>query len=488
MMRSQSKLYNRWEQEVQRAKLFRAGERVGVAVSGGPDSVLLLHFLSRLAQKTGILIAVVHFNHHLRGAESDADDAFVRGKASELNVEFFRGEAAVARIAREKRSNLEATARALRYRFFLSLVNTNRLDKVATAHTADDQAETVLLRLFRGTGARGLGGIHPVLDGKVIRPFLNVARAEIEREIEECGLPFRLDSTNLDLRLTRNRIRREVLPLLRKSYNPAIVQILKGFADRAREDEALLEEQAREEARPWRIREDQEEKIPIRALIGFPPAIAKRILRQMIASVKGDLRGINSLQLDELLQFVRCVQSGGRLSLPGKVEVSRQLEWLVVRPGMRPSRPGEYLFFISPPVEIHISQLHLKLKFQIVENIGRDKSEWKYNENEGVRIDYGKLRGRLVLRNWRAGDDFCLSGRRKPKKLKEIFLERRIPAERRQFWPIVRSGEQTIWVRGFSPPDPLAATPLSERILVIEEEGLTSVPTEIRKHNVEHLI
>lgn len=474
MMRSQSKLYDRWAQEMQQAKLFRPGERIGIAVSGGPDSVLLLDFLFRLGRKVGFLTAAVHFNHHLRGAESDADEAFVAGRASELGIEFFRAEAPIARIARERRSNVEATARKLRYRFFFSLVNANRLDKVATAHTADDQAETVLLRLFRGTGARGMGGIHPVLGGKIIRPFLSVTRHEIELEIGERELPFRVDSTNRDLRFTRNRIRHDVLPLLQGEFNPVIVKVLKGFADRAREDEAFLDEQARERARPWRIREDQEEKIPIRPLAEFPPAIAKRVLRQMIVSARGSLLGINSLHIDELLHFVHASQSGGKLSLPGGLEASKQLEWLVIRPAASCSQPAGYVFSVSPPAEISISQLQLKFKFRIVENIERVQSEWKYNENEGIYIDFGKLRGDLVLRNWMAGDYFCLSGHRKSQKLKEIFLKRRIPSEQRRLWPVLLSGGETVWVRGFSPSDDLAATPISQRILVIEEEAIVA--------------
>ena len=174
------------------------------------------------------------------------------------------------RVAREKKRNLEATARELRYRFFFSLVNQGRLDKVVTAHTANDQAETVLLRLLRGAGTRGLSGIYPVLEGKVARPFLGLMRAEIMREIEARKLEYRIDSTNLDSRLRRNKIRMELLPLLEKEFNPAIVPLLKNHADRARDEEAFLEQQARERSRPWRMREGAEEKIPVRALRGFP--------------------------------------------------------------------------------------------------------------------------------------------------------------------------------------------------------------------------
>lgn len=171
-MRHRPDLYARWSLEVRRAEFFRPGQRVGVAVSGGPDSVLLLHFMKILAGELGLTLAVVHFNHRLRGAESDGDEALVRGFAETLQLEYLRGEADVGRVARERRRNLEAVARELRYRYFFTLVDQGRLDRVATAHTANDQAETVLLRLLRGTGTRGLGGIYPVLEVKSFAPFL----------------------------------------------------------------------------------------------------------------------------------------------------------------------------------------------------------------------------------------------------------------------------------------------------------------------------
>src|SRR5439155_19223240 len=282
-MARESKVYAKWSLEMTRSGLFRAGERVGVAVSGGGDSVLLLDFMTRLASKTGLSLAAVHFNHHLRGAESDADESFVRELADARAIEFFGGGADVARAARETHGNVEATARHLRYKFFFSLVNQGSLDKVATAHTASDQAETVLLRLLRGAGTRGLGGIYPVLEGIVVRPFLDLTRAEVQSELHARKLDFRLDSTNLDTRLARNKVRASLLPLLEKEFNPAVVRLLKDLAARARDDEAYLEQQARDRARPWRVREGMEEKIRLSPQGDFHRAMVRRVPRLMVA-------------------------------------------------------------------------------------------------------------------------------------------------------------------------------------------------------------
>lgn len=461
-----SDLYTRWSSEMRRSELFRAGERVGVAVSGGPDSVLLLEFLRQLAREKGLVLAVVHFNHHLRGAESDQDERFVGGLAQRYGLEFFRGGADVARLAREKHRNLEATARELRYRFFFSLVNRGRLDKVATAHTANDQAETVFLRLLRGTGTRGLGGIYPVLGGKIVRPFLSLRRAEIQLELEKRKLEFRFDSTNQDPRLRRNKIRLELFPWLEERFNVDIVPLLKELSDRARDDEDYLETQAREHAHAWRVREGAEEKIPLRPFAGFPPAIARRVLRQMILAAHGSLQGITHRHIEALRRLAAGAQSGRSLVLPGKLVARREFDWLIIGPQAERLAQTHYCYGLEPPAEVSVPQLGVTLRFKIVspEELGR-----AYNKRGEACLDRQKLGGGLVLRNWRAGDRFQPPGCGKPLKLKELFRQRKIPLAQRKLWPVLESDREIVWVRGFMAAASVAVTPESRQVLVIEE-------------------
>jgi tRNA(Ile)-lysidine synthase len=465
-MLGKSSVYSRWVKEVKRQGLFHSGQRVGVAVSGGPDSVLLLHFMKDLALEWGITLAVVHFNHRLRGAESDADERFVRDLADSFGIAFIGGEADVARVAREKKRNLEATGRELRYRFFFSLVDQGRLDMVVTAHTANDQAETVLMRLLRGAGRRGLSGIYPLLEGKVARPFLDITRAEIIREIEARKLEYRLDSTNLDSRLRRNKVRRELLPLLESQFNPAVIGLLKNYADWARDEEAFLEQQARERSRPWRLREGAEEKISVRALQGFAPAIQRRVLRQMLHSVRPGLRGVGYAHIEGLLQFAASAQSGRSLPLPGGAVARKEFDWLIL--GSQPIFGGDdgYAYLVEVPGEIAVPALGVSFQFKIVERQGVPE---EYNGMASSGMDAEKLSGRLFLRNWRAGDQFWPLGSRKLRKLKELFRQRRIPRSQRKLWPVLECGEQIVWVRGFPPAAPVAASPESRAILLIEE-------------------
>ncbi len=394
-MPQQPDIYSRWLKETKRQGIFHSGQRVGVAVSGGPDSVLLLHFMRGLASELGLILSAVHFNHHLRGAESDADEQFVQNLAASMEIDFIRGEADVARAARERKRNLEATARDLRYRFFFSLVNKGRLDKVATAHTASDQAETVLLRMLRGTGTRGLGGIHPVLEGGVVRPFLGLTRAEVMREIEARSIKYRTDTSNLDTRLRRNKLRKEILPLLEREFNPSLVPLLKNHADRARDEEAFLMQQARERSRPWCVREGSEEKIPLRALRGFPPAIQRLVLRQMLQGVRDDLRGVTYSHIEGLLQFAMLAQSGKSFSLPHGIAARKEFDWLILGSQETGKKVEGYAYPVKTPCDVAVPSVGNTFRFKIIAPQELPKG---YNQMQAGVLDAEKLTQGLSLR------------------------------------------------------------------------------------------
>ncbi len=462
-------LYRRWSLEMRKAHLFRPGERVGVAVSGGADSILLLDLMKQLASEIGLHLAVVHFNHQLRGAESVADEQFVRQRAESLGMEFIHGEADVAKVARERHRNLEATARELRYRFFFSAVNQGKVDKVVTAHTANDQAETVLLRLLRGSGAKGLGGIYPVLEGKVARPFLNLTRAEVEAELSRRKLDFRADSSNRDVRFLRNKVRAQLIPLLEGNYNPAIVPLLNELADRARDDEAYLERQAWERGHAWRIREGKDEKIPVSAFAQLPPSIGRRVLRQMMAAARGHLRGVTHTHVEALRRFALEGQSGRSLALRHDVVARKEFDWLIVGvPGPKTVATG-FSYPVEVPGEVRIPELGLTLLFKIANSFQTGKG---YNAAEGPNVDLSRLKGKLRVRNWRAGDRYQPVGSRMARKVKELFQKRKVPLAQRNFWPVLECGNLIVWVRGFPPDDRVAVSPETQRVVRIVEEPL----------------
>jgi tRNA(Ile)-lysidine synthase len=288
-------------------ELLRPGERVGVAVSGGADSVALLLLLLELGEKIGFVPCVVHFNHKLRGKASDADEKFVADLAKKHDLEFFSAHDDVAAKSKRERINLEDAARRARYSFFEELVNDGRVHRVAVAHTADDQAETVLAHILRGTGLAGLAGIHPEA-GPVFRPLLGTRRAALRVYLRSQRQPWREDATNRDMARNRARIRLKLMPLLERQFQPAVVEHLCQLAEFSREDEAYLDGQAVAFAKSFMQVGQQEVRIPLEELLKHPRAMQTRVIRRVVGIIKGlhiaDMGHSSAVPLQRQLCFV----------------------------------------------------------------------------------------------------------------------------------------------------------------------------------------
>ena len=302
-------------------RFFQAGDRVAVAVSGGADSVALLELLLEARDELGIVVSLAHYNHRLRAEASDDDARFVQQLAHTRNIECFTAEA-----ASQHDRNIEALARRDRYAFFSQLVADGRVKKIATAHTADDQAETVLTRLLRGSGTAGISGILPSRNGgAIVRPLLETRRADLRAWATNRGLTWREDASNLDTRFLRNRIRHELLPLLELAYNPAIVEVLGRAAEVARADEATWQSQTENLAARLLRQEDGREgvwKLPLADFVQLSEGQQRRLLRAAIMRAKGDLRRIDFRHVEQVRLLALRRGAGGVVELPGvKVEV-----------------------------------------------------------------------------------------------------------------------------------------------------------------------
>ena len=488
-------------------EFLHAGERVGVAVSGGLDSVALLRLLLELRPELGIVLSVVHFNHQLRGTESDADEAFVRALAAEHGLDFHSQSGDVQQHAAEQHLSIEAAARQARYEFF-SHVLTNgpglRVNKIATAHTLDDQAETVLMRVLRGTGLRGLGGIHPRLSvededagtsGEIIRPLLSIRRRGLKQYLEAIQQSWREDSSNSDTRFTRNRLRQRVMPLLEAEFNPAVAETLSELSDLARAEQDYWDN----EAAGWMgtVIQWSEPKWPSSKLFGLvqiapsgaialPPeqeavqAATATISRPWLLSepVAVQRRLIKSVaqqagiplefkHVEEILRFAGDDGAAGReLSLPLGWKLVREKESIVFSPPA-PSehdRPLDYEYPFSIPGARSIPELGIRMEAILIESAG----DW-VDQFPDALLQLEIQSSRLVLRNWRPGDRFWPAHTSGPKKVKELLQERHIPQRLRQFWPVLVRGEEIVWLRGFSVPAALKAGPSGPAILVREE-------------------
>jgi tRNA(Ile)-lysidine synthase len=543
---------------LRREELLRAGDRVGVAVSGGIDSVALLRVLLELRGELGIVLSVVHFNHKLRGAESDADQAFVAGLAREFDLEFHADSDDVAGHAAEERVSVETAARELRYVFFRSLLQHTEiprlakearrgapngsssagLSKIVTGHTLDDQAETVLMRVIRGAGLRGLGGIHPRLlvededgeiCGEIVRPLLAVRRRELERYLKDIGQAWREDSTNADDHFTRNRVRKLIVPLLEKEFNPAVAETLSELAEIARGEEDYWDNEvagwmgttvhwsepewarpkfggdglvqigrgavapsvsdrtrtlrqaqgrlsrandAREMGRPaadsdLQSRIDDAPWLVANAsvsrawLLSEPAAVQRRLVKAI-----GERAGIplEFKHVEEILRFAGENGPGKELSLPLGWRAVREPEELVfMTPDLReepPLQDYEYELPMSIPVAVGEAGL-------IIEAL-RIPADADAGYNPDHLLDAESLPGPLRVRNWRPGDRFWPAHTKSPKKIKELLQERHVAQPERRFWPVVVSGEQIVWLRGFRVPAKFRAKAGGEAILILD--------------------
>jgi tRNA(Ile)-lysidine synthase len=479
-------------------EMLRPGDRVGVAVSGGADSVALLLLLVELREKLGIVLSVVHFNHKLRGKASDEDEKFVAKLAAKHGLEFHSASVDVAKKAKTERANLEDAARRARYDYFRSLAESEVCGRIAVAHTADDQAETVLAHLLRGTGLAGLGGIHPVA-GPIIRPLLSVRRSELRRFLRARKQTWREDATNRDVKRMRARIRKKLLPLLEKQFQPAIVEHLATLADLAREDEAFLNAIAEERAsalvqksgegprisvddlfQPWKKKEfytEYAENTEGTDKTEETKALSKRIVRRIVESIKPRGGQLGAGHVDAVLQMARSGQSGSSLHLPGGVEVRRERDALVfhaieieaVRTAH--SAPHEYEYNIdlaNGSLGVRVAELGCVFRFRVI--------DWppKRGETSMDRtvLDRDRLRFPMVLRNWRPGDRLRPQGHRSAHKLKRLLNEKRVSRWERDGWPVLTSDGVLVWARGFPVAAEFAANEGTRAGIVVAEEKI----------------
>jgi len=461
---------------------MRPGDRVGVAVSGGADSVALLLLLLDLREKLGVVLSVVHFNHKLRGKASDSDEKFVAQLAAKHGLEFHTASLYVAQKAKKEKANLEDTARRARYDYFRSLVDSGALTRIAVAHTADDQAETVLAHVLRGTGLTGLGGIHPVA-GTVIRPLLQIRRKELRTYLRAKKQKWREDATNRDTTRTRARIRRKLLPLLEKQFQPAIVEHLTTLADLAREDESFLEAVVQKRAAELVQKRGQSLRIAAKDLLeplnGVEEALAlsKRLVRHIVKSLKPRSGQLGAGHVKAVLELARIGQSGASLPLPGGVEVSREQDELAFNAIEKESAAStqsktskfEYNIDLARGAqELRVAELGCVFRFMVIDWPAK-RAE---TSTDGAVLDRDRLRLPLVLRNWRPGDRMRPLGHRNAHKLKRLLNEKRISRWARDGWPVLTSGGVLAWARGFHVAAEFAADERTRAGMVIAEEAL----------------
>ena len=483
---------------IRTSRMLGAGNRVGVAVSGGADSVALLRLLVRLRDELGITLAVVHFDHALRGTESEADAAFVAGLANGLGLEFVIGRGDVRADATRQGWNLEDAARRLRYAFFDDVVHTGKATHIAVAHTADDQAETLLGHLMRGTGPTGLAGIYPVA-GAIVRPLLGARRESLRDCLRANCQIWREDSTNRDVRRTRARIRVQLLPVIEHDFSGEIVGHLGELARLAREEgnfwDALVEDRFQALTR----RDGDDVRVAVRDMLAplelqmtagqnrasrkcneFGPLrmLTERLIRRLYEQVRGNRRELGAIHVEQVMRLASGSSSGHRVELPGGIIVRRTFGELIFCRGEvarqhtddgTAKQASAYEYIVSLPLRrtatVSIPELGKCFRLKVI--------DWPVTESDTSKdanaLDADLLRSPLILRNWRPGDAYRPHGRRHERKLKSMFLAGRVPSGERAVWPVLESDGRVIWAHGMPAAEDFRAKENTRAGVVIEE-------------------
>jgi tRNA(Ile)-lysidine synthase len=482
------------EATIHRHGLFLPGDRIGVAVSGGADSVALLRLLEDLRVKLGVTLCVLHFNHQLRGSQSDADEKFVKSLAGSSGLECFIESGDVSARAKRNGWNLEDAGRRMRYEFFSRAVREGGVSKVATAHTADDQAETVLARIIRGSGLTGLASIYPKI-GHLARPLLEVRRQSLRKFLATRGQEWREDESNADQRRLRARLRHQLVPLLEKDFSSAIVEKLCDIGESARADEALWTAQVEECSEKFTSRtpsglsiraEDLLWPLPVtsRGSTSNPDALlalTQRLIRRLYAEAAPAEGQLSRRHVEQVIQLAADRHSGKHLELPGNVRVEREFGRMIFRAKETRRRPkrrertgsetSSYEYEVRLPAAgsttITIPELGRSFHLKLI--------DWPQRERD-TKWDTGmlaveRLGGSLRLRNWRPGDAYRPRGRREVLKLRRMFADGHVAVTERARWPVLTCGGRVVWAEKLPPSAEFSVDESTKTALWISAAG-----------------
>ena len=453
--------------------LLERGEHVLAAVSGGPDSVALLRVLQLLQKEYELHIAVAHLNHGLRGEESDNEEEFVRLISRKMDLDFFTKKADIGKLQKNTGKSLEEIAREERYLFLSQVAKEQDAAKIATGHHRDDQAETFLIRLLRGSGLKGLKGIAPIRDGCLIRPLLYVGRDQILAFLQKEGLSYMKDSSNADSSFLRNRIRNELIPELKKQYNPQLPARLARTAEIVRLEDDYLEGIVRRWIMLWEIALDANKYVvPLREFSQQHGAIQARIVKLLLEEKTPYKKGIGCRHIDAVTELCRKKDSRfRRLNLPFGIIVEKHPSTLIIRkegeikiPDRdRDDAKGLFEIKVEVPGVIRLNERNIKMEF-----IDRPTINEIKNRLETAFIDYGKIEEPLVLRNMRPGDRIDLLGLGGTKKLKKYFIDKKISRCLRKNIPLLVDSRSVIWIPGERISQRVRVTENTKKVLKVE--------------------
>ncbi len=456
--------------------MLSRGDRVLIAVSGGPDSVCLLHVLCELREEFNLRLEVAHVQHGIRGEEAREDARFVAEMAARLGLPFHLKELNLPRLKAERgKGNLEAMAREARYGFFAEVAEKRRIQKIALGHTRDDQVETLLMWLLRGSGRKGLGGMAPVLKdedarmkAEVIRPLIESSREEVVAYLASKRVKYCTDRTNADTGLLRNWLRLELLPQLRGKFGSDLYERLAHLADLMRDEEEVL--RGLTESLLGKI--TNEGDLLREALVEQPKATQRRLVRLWLEEKLGSLRGVEFEHVEEILRLISSGPPQGRVAIPKGREVVRRYERVRLEKKIRTRRAACYSYELLVGGEVAIPDAGVKIESEACAT----PVDLPPVDSKEVVLDRAVLPANLTVRNFRNGDRFRPLGMRGHKKLKDLFIEKKAPLEVRATLPLLLAGDEILWIPGFGRSDVAKIGPTTREVVKVKLSALSGQP------------
>jgi len=461
----------KFKKTIARYDLLQKGDRVLVAVSGGPDSVALLYALLEIKDEFNLDICVAHLNHKLRGKESDEDEKFVKNLAHKLNLKFFSKSIDVKKEAKKKKLSLEEGARLVRYRYLEGLADKIEADKVAVGHQADDQAETFLMRLLRGAGGLGLSGIPPKR-GKIIRPLLETGREEIEKFLKEKGQSYRTDSSNLLPNYFRNKIRLSLLPLIKKKFNPKIVDVLNRASNIISFQQKYIEKKCEEILSDiCKIRKNDKIILDLKRFINYDISLKREMIRLCVKELNGDrfaslttsFTDLSFESVERILNLIQKEKSGRKVRLTRNTWAEVSGENLAIYK----EKKKLYNYPISLPGERNLKSLGMKIKSEVVSRSSLPEKIKPKGETVAF-LDWEKLKGPFNLRSRKPKDKFKPLGMEGTKSIADFFIDRKVPRYERDEVMLLTTQGKIAWVVGHRINDEFKVTDKTKKVLKME--------------------
>lgn len=462
--------------------MFQKGDAVLAGVSGGPDSVALLYVLLHLAPRWELRIGVAHLNHCLRGSEADKDADFVTELAARLHLPCYQERINVQEYRASRQVCLEDAARQVRYGFLDRIRRQHGYHKTALGHHSGDNAELMLMFLFRGSGLSGLSGIPPVRSGHIVRPLLYVSREDIMAFLRYNGLSFCTDTSNSSSAFLRNRIRHEIIPHIQKICNPKIIETLNRLSEIIRSENEWIQDVIHPLYEKALVRTAAHKAIlSVSVLQSYPEAVRRRIIRMAVENIRGNLKRISFSHIESALHMITGSSCSGVSVLPDGTRIQREAAYLSVfqtepLQGRRyyeicatPPRP--FYYEIPRPSEktsLIVSEIGMTLTFTEISLASRKPGA--HLSGKFVRMDIDKLEFPLVLRNIRPGDRFTPSGMTGSQKIKKYFIDHKITRTARRLSPVLLSHDRIIWLVGHRIGNDVPVTPATRMVLQIDIE------------------